>query len=357
MPRARDVRARRRRGSDVEPQSNVVPASPGSEGLSHMSDTLSDVLVAGYRDIDTATADFDTLIAAGQGEGGPHRGGHPRHPRHRRQRRRARRPATTSAARARAGVASVGFLVGLAAPPLLAATVVGAAAGGIAGKFAKHRVETGIHDKIGEALPPGTRRDHRHLRRATSASPWSRLLAGRTRASPSSRRTSPARRRSRTRSRRRWASSPRTGRCCRSRTATFGGIDRARTMDESVGGLVDDPGPKAPEGAPNVLVVLIDDAGFGGPRHVRRSSCARRPDARPADGPHLQPLPRDGRLLADPRGAAHRAQPPPRGHGSGSRSSRARSRATRRTGRGAAPACRGSSRTTATSRAASASGT
>ena len=50
----------------------------------------------------------------------------------------------------------VGFLVGLAAPPLLAATVVGAAAGGIAGRFAKHKMETGLHDKIGEALKPGT---------------------------------------------------------------------------------------------------------------------------------------------------------------------------------------------------------
>ena len=51
---------------------------------------------------------------------------------------------------------AVGFLVGLAAPPLLAATVVGAAAGGIAGQFAKHKMETGLHDKIGEALKPGT---------------------------------------------------------------------------------------------------------------------------------------------------------------------------------------------------------
>src|SRR6476660_9898159 len=38
----------------------------------------------------------------------------------------------------------VGLVVGLFAPPLLAATAVGAAAGGVLGKFAKHRVDSGI---------------------------------------------------------------------------------------------------------------------------------------------------------------------------------------------------------------------
>jgi uncharacterized membrane protein len=48
-----------------------------------------------------------------------------------------------------------GLVVGLFAPPLLAATVVGAAAGAVVGKFAKHRVESGIGDKLDAALPPG----------------------------------------------------------------------------------------------------------------------------------------------------------------------------------------------------------
>ncbi len=48
-----------------------------------------------------------------------------------------------------------GLVVGLFAPPLLAATAVGAAAGGVIGKFAKHRVESGIADKMDDALPPG----------------------------------------------------------------------------------------------------------------------------------------------------------------------------------------------------------
>jgi uncharacterized membrane protein len=60
--------------------------------------------------------------------------------------------------RGRKGVAwggSVGVLVGLAAPPLLAATAVGAAAGGLVGKFVDKRLETEMHDKIGENLPAG----------------------------------------------------------------------------------------------------------------------------------------------------------------------------------------------------------
>jgi uncharacterized membrane protein len=49
-----------------------------------------------------------------------------------------------------------GLVVGLFAPPLLAATVVGAAAGGVIAKFAKHRLESGIAEKMDVALPPGS---------------------------------------------------------------------------------------------------------------------------------------------------------------------------------------------------------
>ena len=50
----------------------------------------------------------------------------------------------------------VGLVVGLLAPPLLAATVVGGAAGGLVGKFAKHKVDSGLGEKLGSALPPGS---------------------------------------------------------------------------------------------------------------------------------------------------------------------------------------------------------
>jgi arylsulfatase len=50
----------------------------------------------------------------------------------------------------------VGVVVGLFAPPLLAATAVGAAAGALVGKFAQHKVSSGLGDKLGDALPPGS---------------------------------------------------------------------------------------------------------------------------------------------------------------------------------------------------------
>lgn len=50
----------------------------------------------------------------------------------------------------------VGLVVGLFAPPLLAVTAVGAAGGAILGKVARKRVESGIGDKMDEALPPGS---------------------------------------------------------------------------------------------------------------------------------------------------------------------------------------------------------
>jgi uncharacterized membrane protein len=49
-----------------------------------------------------------------------------------------------------------GLVVGLLAPPLLAATAVGAAAGGVMAQFGKHRIESGIGDKMDDALPPGS---------------------------------------------------------------------------------------------------------------------------------------------------------------------------------------------------------
>src|SRR5215213_9716238 len=49
-----------------------------------------------------------------------------------------------------------GLVVGLFAPPLLAATAVGAAAGAVIGKFAKHRLDSGIGEKMDDALPPAS---------------------------------------------------------------------------------------------------------------------------------------------------------------------------------------------------------
>jgi arylsulfatase A-like enzyme/uncharacterized membrane protein len=225
-----------------------------------MPDTPTDVLVAAYQDIDTATRDFDTLmervrakqveiegaiLITHDAEGevsvvqhGDHLG--------------------------RKGLgwgAGAGLVVGLLAPPLLGSVVVGAAAGGLIGKFTDRKVKAGM-DKLGEQLPPGsagviTVFDDQYrlvVEQALSGSPAKSI-----------------------------AQTDKQGlRALKDELATamgkfqpdrtvlpipdrnFGGT-MGRTLDQSVGDWAMIPGPKAPEGAPNVLIVLIDDAGFGGP--------------------------------------------------------------------------------------------
>ena len=92
----------------------------------------------------------------------------------------------------------------------------------------------------------------------------------------------------------------------------FGGTI-GRTMAESVGDWTIVPGPKAPDDAPNVLIVLIDDAGFGGPDTfggaIRTPTLTRVAQ----NGSGLQPLSRHRGVLADSCRAADRAQPSPGG--------------------------------------------
>ena len=52
--------------------------------------------------------------------------------------------------------AGVGVVVGLFAPELLASVAVGAVGGAIVGRFAEHKIKTGLHDKLGQALPAGS---------------------------------------------------------------------------------------------------------------------------------------------------------------------------------------------------------
>ena len=120
-----------------------------------MSDTEFDVVIAAYLIPDLAQQDFDALVKLVKGkqltvegvalvtndaggnvtiqETGDHLG--------------------------RKGMeigGGVGLVVDLFAPPLLASVVVGGAAGALVGKFARHRVESGLEDKMGAALPPGS---------------------------------------------------------------------------------------------------------------------------------------------------------------------------------------------------------
>jgi arylsulfatase len=117
---------------------------------------IYDVVIAGYADIETAKKDFDALVAVvgdkkikttegvilveHDADGEAH---------------------VTDAAdhHGRKGLewgGGIGVVAGLFAPPLLAVAVIGAAAGGLVGKFTKHRIESGIEEKIGETIPKGT---------------------------------------------------------------------------------------------------------------------------------------------------------------------------------------------------------
>ncbi len=156
----------------------------------------------------------------------------------------------------------VGLVVGLFAPPLLASVAVGGAIGALTGKFARHRLDSGIEKELGDKLRPGTAviiavidSDDRLAAEqalagslAKSVAPMSRKGLGELKA----------------------ALAEAAGKFSPDRTMlpipdrNFGGT-MGRTVDQSVPDWSMIPGPRAPDGAPNVLVVLVDDAGFGNP--------------------------------------------------------------------------------------------
>jgi len=226
-----------------------------------MADTATDVFVGGYPDIDSAMKDFDGLaelvkakkvkieaaILITHAEDG------------------TVNVQQTADHRGRKGVewgGGVGLLVGLAAPPLLAVTTAGAVAGGLIGKFVDHRVETEMHDKIGENLPPGTAG-------IIAAFDDGQRLAFE-QAVPGALAKSIVQTDKKGVKALQDGLAEAMGKFVPDRTVlpipdrNYGGTI-GRTMDQSVGDWTIIPGPKAPEGAPNVLLLLIDDAGFGAP--------------------------------------------------------------------------------------------
>ena len=276
-----------------------------------MADQLTDVLVAGYPDVERATKEFDDLVAAVKAKSVRIEGAilitHDKDDNVVVQQ--------TGDHLGRKGLGyggSVGFLVGLAAPPLLAATVIGAAAGGIAGRFAKHKMETGLHDKIGEALKPGTaailamfEEDQALAVQQVLGGALARSVVQTEKSGTAALKDSLA---------------EAMGKFSQDRTVlpipdrTFGGV-AGRTMDTSVGDWSMIPGPEGARRRPERPARAHRRRGLRRPGHVRRRDPDAEPDARPAGGPDLQPLPRHRGLLADARRHAHRTQPPPRGHG------------------------------------------
>jgi arylsulfatase A-like enzyme/uncharacterized membrane protein len=226
-----------------------------------MTDTPTDVLVAGYQDLDTATGDFDALVELVKGKKLAIEGA----------------ILVTHAADGSVSVqqtgdhlgrkgmgwgGGVGLAVGLFAPPLLASVAVGAVAGGVIGRFVDHRVENEIHDRIGENLPPGSAGiiavfdDGQRLavEQALDGALLRSVVQG-DRTGTGALKESLA---------------EAMGKFSPDRTSlpipdrNFGGTI-GHTLDTSVADWSMIPGPQAPDGAPNVLLILIDDAGFGAP--------------------------------------------------------------------------------------------
>ena len=226
-----------------------------------MGSTPTDVLVAGYQDIDTATTDFESLVARVKDRSVEIEGvilvthdpdGNV-----------SVRQTGDHLGRKGAGWGGgVGLAVGLFSPPLLASVAVGAVAGGVVGKFVDHRVENEIHDKIGENLPPGSAGiiavfDHDQRLEVEQALPGAllRSVVQSDESGLAALKDSLAEAMGKFRPDRTVLPIP---------GSNFGGVT-GRTLEDSVGDWTVVADVKAPDGAPNVLVILIDDAGFGQP--------------------------------------------------------------------------------------------
>ncbi len=226
-----------------------------------MAEVLTDVLVAAYADTETAGRDFESLTAEVKA-------GHVAVEgailvSHDADGRVSVEMTSDRLGRKGAGWGGgVGLAIGLFSPPLLGAVAVGAAAGGVVGSFASHKLRREMEERIGEQLPPGTAgiivvADDDHLLGVQQTLPGAlaRSVVQSDKQGVAALKESLA---------------EAMGKFSPDRSVlpipdrSFGGT-AGRTMDRSVADWSMVPGPKAPEDAPNVLVVLIDDAGFGQP--------------------------------------------------------------------------------------------
>ena len=155
----------------------------------------------------------------------------------------------------------VGLVVGLFNPALLASILVGAAAGGVAGKFMEHKVASGMETGLGEKLNEGQAAIVAMVDEAD-------LIAAESALSTPAKSTVKMDKKGVRGLKDSLAEAAQ--KFVPDRTVLpvpdkrFGGVMK-RTIAESAQDWSFIPGVSAPEGAPNVLLVLIDDAGFGGP--------------------------------------------------------------------------------------------
>ena len=172
------------------------------------------------------------------------------------------------------------------------------------GKFADKQVQTGLRDKIGEALKPGTAaiivmvdEDQQHGVERVLGGALARSVVTTDKKGDAALKDSLA---------------EAMGKFSPDRTVlpipdrNFGG-SLGRTIGKSVADWSMIPGPQPPEDAPNVLLVLIDDAGFGGPEPFGGGIATPTLERVQAMGSDVQPLPRHGGLLSHESGDADRS--------------------------------------------------
>jgi arylsulfatase A-like enzyme/uncharacterized membrane protein len=225
-----------------------------------MSDTQM-LIVAGYPDVDVAEAEFRALAAKVQAKElssqgmilvGKDTDGEPR-------------LMDTGNHLGRRGAGwggGAGVLVGMFAPPMLGAVAVGVAAGAVVGHFAGNKLTAAVQEQVGAALKVGTAvvigvfpaESRLAVEQALPGAPLKSVVESDERGIDELKAKL----------------AEAMGKFAPDRTTLplpdkpFSGV-AGHTIDESVGDWSIVAGPKAPEDAPNVLIVLIDDAGFGGP--------------------------------------------------------------------------------------------
>ena len=195
-----------------------------------MAGTPTDVLVAGYQDIDTATKDFESLV--GQ-------------------------------VKAKTVAVDGVLLVTHAEDGSVSVEQAHSGWRGPVGRFVDHRLEGEIHEKIGENLPAGSagiiavfREDQRlGIEQALGGALMRSVVEGDKAGMAAALKESLAEAMHKFEPDRTQLPIP---------DREFGGT-AGRIFDESVADWSMIPGPTPPKGAPNVLICLIDDAGFGGP--------------------------------------------------------------------------------------------
>ena len=138
----------------------------------------------------------------------------------------------------------------------------GAVGGAIVGKFAEHKIKTGLHDKLGQALPAGSAGiiaifddEYRLVIEQAMAGAAMRSVVQADKIG--------LRQLEGVVGRGHGQVQPGSHQAAHPRPELRGAI--GRTIDKSVPDWSINMTPRPPDGAPNVVLVLIDDAGFGNP--------------------------------------------------------------------------------------------